>query len=342
MKLLDCTLRDGGYVNGWNFGKDTIDDILAKLVSSGMDIVELGFLRDVVYSNEKTLFPSMEYATRLIEKCADKCEFAVMAEAAHQIDTAKLETCTADAPKLVRVIVWKTMHDSNGKESDALLHGYEYCERFVEKGYRLCVQPARVEQYNDEEFLAMLDIFTKLNPYAIYVVDSWGTLFSDEVVHYMNLADNALPQDIKLGYHGHNNMMQAFSTAERISNMQYKHELILDASVYGMGRGAGNLNTELIAHYLNHSFQKKYDVNTLINIKEKYIDDIYERTPWGYSTPYLCTAIHHANPNYGQYYSYNKKLNTENINLILAGMSELDKVLYDKELAEKHYASYVG
>ena len=285
--LLDCTLRDGGYINNWNFGWEAISDITGMLSDSGVEIVELGFIRDEPYIPDRTVYNSMIPVRKLIRDKQDGCKYALMAEAAHQIDVERLEDHTDDDVELVRVIIWKTMHDDSGMEVDALRTGYDYCKKFKDKGYKLCIQPARVEQYTDSEYIAMLQMYSELDPYAIYVVDSWGTMYADQVIHYMRLAEQSLRSEIRIGFHGHNNLMQAFAAAESITKEEFTHDLIFDSSVYGIGRCAGNLNTELLAGYLNRSYGKKYDLDLFMRIYEKYISDIYDVTPWGFSEYYM-------------------------------------------------------
>ena len=287
IKLLDCTLRDGGYVNDWRFGKDAIVDIKENLELSGVDIIELGFLRDEKKNPDRTIFNDIKSVKKLIDEKLPNREYAVMAEVSNPFPLDKLEPYSEGAPEIIRVIVWKRM----------LKEGYEYCKGIVEKGYKLCVQPARVSQYTDEEFVDMIKMFNELNPMAIYVVDSWGTMYKDELLHYLKLADENLKDGVSVGYHGHNNMMQAFDVAQAFCEQDLKRDLIIDASVYGIGRGAGNLNTELFAKWANEKLGKIYNIEPIIGIYNGYIKWIYDHyEKWGYSIPYLITAKYNAKP----------------------------------------------
>ena len=322
-------------MNNWNFGKESIDGILGRLINSGMDIIELGFLRKGEYDESRTVFPGMQPVRDLLKGRSRSCKYALMAEAAHQIDVTKLEEYSPEDVDYIRVITWKNMHDDNGVEIDAIQDGYEYCKAFVDKGYQVCINPARVEQYSDEEFRSMLMKFSELSPWAIYVVDSWGTMYTDEVLHYMHIADEILPQEISLGFHGHNNMMQVFAIAEALIKESFRHELIIDASVYGMGRGAGNLNTELIARYMNNKGLSTYGIEELLNVYEDYLKRIYTQYDWGYSLPMFVTADYHANPSYGSYYDHEKKLAVDSMVQLIKEMTDVDKVVYSKSNAEK-------
>lgn len=340
IKLLDCTLRDGGYINDWRFGEEEIPDMIGALEQTNVDILEIGFLKNEHYQEDRTVFNSMAQVKELIPDKKPGIEYAVMCEVVNPLPLEMLDPVDADSADIIRVIVWKTKHNKDGEEVDALQEGYEYCKGIVEKGYKLCVQPARVNQYSDEEFVAMVKQFSKLDPMAIYVVDSWGTENPESLLRYMHLADDNMPQEISLGYHGHNNMMQALSVAQAMLEEGFDRELIIDASVYGIGRGAGNLNIELIAKYLNEQYQKEYRILPLLKIYEDYIMKIWSEETWGYSIPYLLTATHNCNPTYTKYLSEQKKAGVEEIEYVLTHLSSKSRIIFNKQEAEQYLKEY--
>ena len=326
MKLLDCTLRDGGYINDWRFGRNAIVDIKENLELSNVDIIELGFLRDEKEDLDRAIFANIDSINRLIVQRAPNRVYAVMAEVSNPFPLDKLAPYSKGAPEIIRVIVWKRM----------LKEGYEYCKGIVEKGYKLCVQPARVSQYSDEEFIGMVKMFNELNPFAIYVVDSWGTMYKDELLHYLELADKHLKVGVSVGYHGHNNMMQAFDVAQAFCEQDLKRDLIIDASIYGIGRGAGNLNTELFAKWANEKLGTKYDTVPLVKIYDNYIKNIYNNSEkWGFSIPYLITAKYNANPNFARYLE-KKGLSCECLEKCISAIPESDRIIFNPKVAEKY------
>ena len=337
IKLLDCTLRDGGYVNNWEFGKSAICGILDRMFRTNADIVEAGFIRDTAYDDDKAVFPDVLLVDELIQKnqlSKNKAELAVMAEIAHPIPLDNIVNASETNVDIIRVIVWKSRHMADGRVVDALNESYEYCKGIVEKGYKLCVQPNRTDQYTDAEFEKMLKMFAGLNPYAIYVVDSWGTMYSDDVLHYMELADSILPPTISIGFHGHNNMMQAFSTAEKIVERDFDRNIILDASIAGIGRGAGNLNIELIARYLNIKNEAEYDLRPMYEIYDLYIKKLEKQCIWGSTLPFMLSAYRNANPNYAMFFT--DKLTLREMDSAYDSMQGNDIVLYTDQLAEKY------
>lgn len=328
IKVLDCTLRDGGYINDWNFGKNAILDIKEELEKSNTEIIELGFIRDEDKNEDRSIFTSIDEVKKLIKNKLPNREYAIMTEVSNPYPLEKLEPYSEGAPEIIRVIVWKRM----------LKEGYEYCKGIVEKGYKLCVQPARVSQYSDEEFVEMLNLFSSLNPMAIYVVDSWGTMYKDELLHYLKLADENLKPEIAVGYHGHNNLMQAFEVACAFCEQNLARDLIIDASVYGIGRGAGNLNIELFAKWANEKLEKNYKIEPLIKIYDKYIKKIYnDCEKWGFSIPYLITAKHNSNPNFASYLE-KKGLSCEEIGKSISAIPAQERIIFNPEIA-KQYAN---
>ena len=296
IRLLDCTLRDGGYINDWKFGEKPIHDMIDKLEKTNVDILEIGFIKDEPYQRDRTVFNDMGQIETMISPKKPSLQYAAMIEVVNPIPLEKLVPRTKNAVDIIRVIVWKTKH-AGGQVVDALEEGFAYCKGIVEKGYKLCVQPARVDQYSDEEFVAMVRRFSTLDPLAIYVVDSWGTQNPEQLLYYMHLADDNMPRQIALGYHGHNNMMQALSAAQQMIHEGFDREIIIDASIYGIGRGAGNLNLELIASYLNQCYGKSYNISDIPFLYDEYLKNVYLSRPWGYRPAYYLTAIHKCNPN---------------------------------------------
>ncbi len=322
IKVLDCTLRDGGYVNDWNFGIDNIKRTIDNLEASKVEILELGFLRNEDYSQDRTVFNSIEQFKALVPKKKKEILYTLMVEVSNPYPVEMLPVADPSGPDLIRVIVWKRM----------IKEAYEYCKGIVEKGYKICIQPARVTQYSDQEFIDMVELFQTLHPYAIYVVDSWGTMYSEDMMHYFELADKYMNPEIVLGYHGHNNMMQAFAIAERLleKNKTLQRDIIIDASVFGIGRGAGNLNLELIVKYLNQKFNRNYDLKKIYQVYDECIAEINRNHSWGYSVPYLITADYNCNPNFASLMQ-EREYNTVKMDQVINDLPAEDRIIFSKD-----------
>lgn len=323
--LMDCTLRDGGYVNNWNFGEGCIRNVIKGLEVSNIDIVELGFFRDLDYNKNSSLYSSVTQIDELISNRNGKTKYAAIAEMANYFPIEKLEEYHNGSLDIIRYSFWKRLIDD----------AFEYIKKIQNKGYRISIQPTRVEQYSQEDFKNMIKKFGSLNPYAIYIVDTFGLLTKNQLYKYAEIADKYLEKDVFLGYHAHNNMQQAFSNVTALLEMNLDHNIIIDASIYGMGRGAGNLNLELIANYLNTERSGNYNISNIYDIYDKNIKPIYEKYKWGYTLPYFIAASLECNPNYASYYMKNTNLTNEQIYRVLLSVKGSDKYLYSDEKANE-------
>lgn len=332
INLLDCTLRDGGYVNNWEFGYKGIKNIINLLEKSRAEILELGFMRDEKYQKDRAIYNSIEQITDVIGEKKSGIIYAALIEMANYFPPEMLAERNEYGPDAIRYSFWKRKIDE----------AYEYSKQIADKGYKLCVQPTRVEQYSEKDFAEMIEKFSKLNPYAIYIVDTFGLLKKKDLLKYARIADEYLPKDIILGYHAHNNMQQAFSNATAFVELELDRTVMLDASVYGMGRGAGNLNMEMMMSYLNDGYGKEYDVQQIFKCWDENISHIYNQEKWGYSLPFFMAASMELNPNYAIYYSKKQDLSIEEMHGIFGTIEGSDKYLYSNEKAEEFYRSYKG
>lgn len=156
------------------------------------------------------------------------------------------------------------------------------------------------------------------------------------------MVEHNLKSTIKIGFHSHNNMQLAYSNAQSLVHIQTDRDLIIDSSVYGMGRGAGNLNTELFVEYLNENADGQYVLKPLLTIIYEILNDFYQRNHWGYSLPNYLSASHNAHPNYAGYLDDKKTLTVEDMNEIFDMMDEEKRLSYDKDYIEEVYLRYMA
>lgn len=216
----------------------------------------------------------------------------------------------------------------------------QWAELIMEKGYKVFMQPVGTVYYRDMELLQLVEKMNQLKPYAFYIVDTLGSMYRNEVSHRFYLIDENMDPEIKLGFHGHNNLQLAFSNAQVLGKIQTKRTLILDASVYGMGRGAGNLPTELITQYINKNIESRYDVTIVMDIYDEYISHIRKNHEWGYTMPYHIAAGNICHPNYAAYLLDKRTLTTKDIERIIQSIPGESKVVFDKKLIERLYLQY--
>lgn len=330
-QILDCTLRDGGYINDWRFGKKTIVSILEKLEKANIDIIECGFLTRMVKDEACSLFNDIAQ----IEKVLPRQERTAMYVAMIAIGEKELhpsELAPFDGKSLEGIRL--TFHK---EEIDQAM---EWARIIQEKGYKVFMQPVGTGFYTDMELLQLVEKMNQLQPYAFYIVDTLGSMYRNEVSHRFYLIDENMRPEIHLGFHGHNNLQLAFSNAQVLGKIQTKRTLILDSSVNGMGRGAGNLPTELITQYINKNIASRYDVTMVMDIYDEYISAIRKKFEWGYSVPYHIAASNVCHPNYASYLINKQTLTMKDIEKIIQSIPEEYKILYDQSLIEELYVRY--
>jgi 4-hydroxy 2-oxovalerate aldolase len=328
--LLDCTLRDGGYINDWRFGEETIKGFCRKIAQTGIEIVEVGFIKGDVYDSDKSVFPDIKSISNVIQPKSDKMKYVGMVDMSAPVPMERITPCDGTSVDGIRVIF--------KKEKIAL--AYEYCKHIQKQGYFVCVNFVGTDLYTDKEFIDGIEKFNHLYPYAVSIVDSFGLIKRKQFLRLAYLADNNLEEGIILAYHAHNNLQQAYGNAEALVEMNLKRDLLIDACVFGMGRGAGNLNLELFAEYMNENYGTDYKIEPMLEIMDEYLNDIYKTKFWGYSLPLYLSASTGCHPNYAIYLAEKDTLTVKSFNELLRGIPSEEKAKFSKERAEKYYREY--
>jgi 4-hydroxy 2-oxovalerate aldolase len=328
--LLDCTLRDGGYVNDWQFGEDAIIGVGKKIAQTGVEMFEIGFIKGSEFSSNRAVFPNIESISEMISPKDPNMMYVGMIDLGDVVPIENI--CPYDGSSVdgLRIIFKK------GKIKEA----YDYCKKIQELGYKLFVQFVGTDSYTDKEFIEAIELFNNLDPYAVSIVDSFGLMKRKQFLRFVHLADNNLKPKIILGYHAHNNLQQAFGNAEALVDLNLKRDLCIDACVFGMGRGAGNLNLELFADYLNENFGTSYRIEPMLEIMDEYLQDIYKERFWGYSLPFYLSATTGCHPNYAIYLAEKDSLTVKSFNELLRNIPEDKKAAFSKSNAEEFYYEY--
>ncbi|MCR4908555.1 MAG: aldolase catalytic domain-containing protein [Lachnospiraceae bacterium] len=331
VSLLDCTLRDGGFVNEWNFGHGTIVNLFERAVSAGIDYIEVGFLDErEPFDIDRTITPDSAGMDRI---------FAGLSHGSSKIfgmidyGTCPLEALSeAEASVLdgIRVMVKKKTR----------FEALEFCAELKKKGYMVFVQPVSITGYSDEELLDLVERVNALNPFAMSIVDTYGLLDRSNLMHYFTLIDERLNPEILLGYHAHNNFQLAYSNSIALVEYDTKRHLLIDGSAYGMGKSAGNCPLELLTMYADENLGKKYDTSQILEMIDTGILKIYEQSPWGYQMQYFLCASNDCHPKYPQYLLKKKTLSVRGVNEILKLIDEDKRLTYHEEYIEELYLEY--
>lgn len=289
--LLDCTLRDGGYINKWKFQNDEITDIIDNLDEAGMDYIEVGYLNRDGEEADSTQYKTISQIADILPKRKNKKSFYLAMVDVQQYSAEDLEYNDGNIIDGIRVVFYKHQ----------IKEAIEFAKTVTKKGYKLFMQPMVTIDYSIDEYAELISAIAELEPYAVSIVDSFGYMIKEDFRKYFKVLDNILPNETMIGFHSHNNMNLAFITAQDVLEYNTCRSLIIDSSLYGMGRGAGNLNTELITNYYNMTLGYKYKIDKIIMLISKYIMSIYKKRAWGYSPYLFLTGLHHYHPNFACY-----------------------------------------
>ncbi len=329
--LLDCTLRDGGYINDWHFGEDAIKGFIKKIAETGIEMLEVGFIKGETYNPQKSVFPDTNSFTNVITHKSSSMLYVGMLDMSAPVKKSYIYPRSNDSIDGIRVIFKK----------DKIKEAYEYCSFIKKQGYMLFVNFVGTDQYSDREFIEGIEKFNTLQPNGVTIVDTFGMIKRKQFLRLVYLADNNLSKNIMLCYHAHNNLQQAFGNAEALVEMNLKRNICIDACIFGMGRGAGNLNLELFAEYMNENYDTNYKIEPMLEIMDEYLMEFYKTKFWGYSLPLYLSATLGCHPNYAIYLAEKDTLNVKSFNELLQNISPKDKLTFSKDKAEFYYRQYL-
>lgn len=331
IKLLDCTLRDGGYVNDWEFGHSNLVSMLERLISSGIDIIEVGFIDERrPFDINRSIMPDAASVERIYGK-VDKRKSMILGMIDYgTCGIEHLQPCSESYLDGIRVIFKKHL----------MKEAMEFCAQIKALGYKVFSQLVSITSYSDDELMQLISLVNDVKPYAVSIVDTYGLLHQEKLLHYFELLDDYVLPEVEIGYHSHNNFQLAYANCIEYLKASSKHNIVVDATLYGMGKSAGNAPIELVAMHLNQSYGKSYDISQILEAIDGNIMKIYQKTPWGYNLFYYLSASNNCHPNYVQFLMDKHTLSMKSVNEILGRIADEKKLLYDKNHVEKLYYEY--
>ncbi|WP_339267517.1 aldolase catalytic domain-containing protein [Paenibacillus sp. FSL K6-1330] len=281
-KIVDCTIRDGGLVNNWGFSVEFVQNLYAGLNEAGVDYMEIGyknspkllkgadqagpwrfldddFLREVIPHKGKTKLSALVDIGRVDED-------DILSREESLLDLIRVACYIKDVDKALALV--QTFHD---------------------RGYETTLNIMALSNVMENELLEAFELIKESVVDVVYIVDSYGSLDHKDMEYLVNKFKTHLPNK-RLGVHTHNNMQMAFSNTLVAADLGVE---LLDASVYGMGRAAGNCPTELLVTHLKGT---KYELRPVLDIIERYMIPLREKEEWGYIMPYMITGTLDEHP----------------------------------------------
>lgn len=282
IKVIDCTVRDGGLMNKWKFDDEFVRKVYLADAAAGIDYMEIGYL-----SSEKSFsrdefgpwrFCAESDLKKIIGDEEKKIKLSVMADIG-RIDYEDIPHRSDSSIDMVRVACYVHQVDA----AIALAH---HC---MDKGFDATINLMAVSTVGIRDLNEALEDLAKSRVPIIYLVDSYGAFYSEDIDMLAAKYMERLPGKT-IGIHTHNNQQLAFANTITaiINGVNF-----LDGSLYGIGRGAGNCPIELLLSFLKNP---KFNVRPLIQVIEEQIFPWREKIDWGYFIPYMVTGVLNEHP----------------------------------------------
>lgn len=304
IKVLDCTVRDGGLMNRWQFSDDFVRAIYQANLDAGIDYMEIGYKSsDSAFSRDEVgpwRFCDEKDLRRVVGRNKTPMKISAMADIG-RVEHRDILPAKDSVLDMIRVACY--VH-----QIDNAIALAEHC---IEKGYETTINLMAVSKVNEMDLDEALADIGKSRVPIFYTVDSFGSMYNQNIQHLVRKYKKALPGKT-IGIHAHNNMQMAMSNTITAITEDCN---MLDATLLGMGRGAGNCPMEILIAFLKNP---KYRLLPLLDVIQKFIMPLQDEISWGYHIPYLITGALNEHPR-----SAMKWMNSEKSEDFVAFMKEM-------------------
>lgn len=340
VRILDCTLRDGGRIIDCAFPNSEIKEISRRLSGAKIDIIEIGFLRDgrkVNYQGNSTFFTDVDQIRPFVNKEKKNVLYAAFIDYG-MCDIERLKPCDGTSIDAIRFGFTKKNYD---EEKESVI---KWINIIKDRGYKLFIQGVNSLNYSDRELLEIVDMVNSVHPYSFGIVDTYGAMYMDDVDRLYGLIDHNMSPDICINFHSHNNYQLSFAFAQEVIKLSgtSNRQIIIDGTLGGMGKVAGNLNTELIVDFLVRKKKYDYELDEIFDLLDDYIVKYSLQHKWGYSTSSMMAGIYKSHPNNVIYLTEKFRLDSKDIGKILSMIDPVTRQRYDYDNIEKLYIEYVS
>ena len=289
IKILDCTLRDGGLAlddalqytpTQKLFTRADQVSIIESLNQSNIAFIEIGSV-EITDADEtgSCIYQDIESLSAVVPENIRNTKYAIFYRGP-DTPLEAIPECRSDLCKNIRLCV----RYSEQKKS------IDYCVALKKKGYNVFIQPMVTMRYTNGELDNLIRAANDMQAYALYFVDSYGYMQYSDVMRLYDKYNRTLNDTIHIGFHAHNNINMAFSNVINFIQHDTKRNIIIDSTCLGMGQGAGNMQTEILTHYLNENYSSKYVYEAVLDVCS-IIETYTDTALWGYSLLYLLPAI---------------------------------------------------
>jgi 4-hydroxy 2-oxovalerate aldolase len=270
VKVVDCTLRDGGICNHWQFSEELASRLAEALERSGVDVMEVGYQISPDRVNAQQDGPWRTCPEPLIARVFQDRDMKLACMVDHgRFDATSLRPAEDSVIDILRVATY-------GPDIQGAI---ETCEAAIDLGYEVYCHVMAVTTCTPQQVDGFLECLRGSRVTSVAVVDSYGAMYPHQIRYLMRKYKNWLRADQEVGVHLHNNQQTAFANA--IAAIDEGADFV-DGTVFGMGRGAGNVPLELLLMYLD---DERHDVRPILELIDEFMpmrDDL----KWGYQVPY--------------------------------------------------------
>ncbi len=282
IKVLDCTVRDGGLMNEWKFEDDFVKAVYNACVAAGVDYMEIGYKSsEKSYSrieNGAWKFCDEKDLRKIVGDNQTGMKLSAMADIG-RIDFIDIPQKKDSVLDMIRVAAYAHQMDK----------AIELAHHCIDKGYETTINLMAVSTVMERDLDEALNDVAKSRVPIFYLVDSFGSMYCEQIESLMKKYTQALPNKT-IGIHTHNNMQLAFSNT--ITAIIHNCNM-LDSTLLGVGRGAGNCHTELLMAFLKNP---KYKLSPLFEVIQNKLLPLQKEITWGYHIPYLISGFMNEHP----------------------------------------------
>lgn len=329
VQITDCTIRDGGYLFGKNSSPEFIKAIMMGLADAGIDYVETGFLQKSV-TGETLVYKDTNDVKKYLPSNKKKTNFLGFCDNSRY--SLECLNDASDSP-----LKWLRISFAQHEIDDAI----EFCKGAKEKGYLVQFNPMDSISYTDLERAQLIEKVNIVKPASFSIVDTFGAMDMTDLVHIFTQVDSLLNNDIKIGLHSHDNLGLSCALAERLIELADNkgRDIIVDGSLFGMGRGAGNAKTELLAEYINKHCGGTYDIQKLLEIIDKNITPITDSIKWGYDLPMFICGTKHAHVDNVNHLNSEYKCSINKMYDLIEQLTPQQRVRYGKGYSKTDFSA---
>jgi 4-hydroxy 2-oxovalerate aldolase len=285
IKVLDCTIRDGGLMNDHRFEDHLVRAVYEACVAGGIDYMELGYKasRSTFAQGEhgKWKFCTEDDVRQIVGENKTSLKLSVMADAERTDYHTDILPSDQSVIDLIRVATY----------INQIPTALDMIQDAHDKGYETTVNLMAISTVQERELDEALDLLAGSEAQAIYLVDSFGALYSEQI-HYLihKYLHYARSSGKEVGIHAHNNLQLAYANTIESIILGANY---LDATLAGLGRGAGNCPLELLIGFLHNP---KYRLRPLLECVQKHIEPMRQKLGWGFDIPYMMTGLLNQHP----------------------------------------------